>query len=258
MTTPVPYTLSKEGASIFFHLFRWCLLAMNNLSLPPADAPPFQHQLNATARRHRGCHNWRQPSAFPKCHSAIWFRTMNAIIISIGNELTFGQTVDTNSAWLSQRLAEIGVHVIAHVTVADELEPVRREIVRACELADVVLISGGLGPTEDDLTRQALAAAMGVELQLRPELLDEIRDFFTRRNREMPESNRIQAMFPAGSEPIHNTCGTAPGIRASARPGDDLRHARRAARNEGHVRARRAAASASRRPARAFCWPGRS
>jgi nicotinamide-nucleotide amidase len=140
---------------------------------------------------------------------------MDAIIISIGSELTFGQTVDTNSAWLSLRLAEVGVRVIAHVTVSDELEPIRREIARACELADVVLISGGLGPTEDDLTRQALATAMGVELRLRPEFLDEIRDFFTRRNREMPESNRIQAMFPAGSEPIHNTCGTAPGIRAS-------------------------------------------
>lgn len=140
---------------------------------------------------------------------------MNAIIISIGNELTFGQTVDTNSAWLSQRLAEAGVHVIAHVTVSDELEPIRREIARACELADVVLISGGLGPTEDDLTRQALAAAMGVALQLRADLLDEIRDFFTRRNREMPESNLVQAMLPAGSEAIHNTCGTAPGIRSA-------------------------------------------
>jgi nicotinamide-nucleotide amidase len=139
---------------------------------------------------------------------------MNAIIMSIGNELTFGQTVDTNSAWLSLRLAEIGVHVIAHVTVADELEPVRREIQRACELADVVLISGGLGPTEDDLTRHALAAAMGVELELHAELVEEIRCYFTRRGREMPEPNRIQAMFPRGSEPIHNTCGTAPGIRA--------------------------------------------
>ncbi len=140
---------------------------------------------------------------------------MNAIIISIGNELTFGQTVDTNSPWLSQRLAEAGVHVIAHITVADELDPIRREMLRASELADVVLISGGLGPTEDDLTRQALASAKGVELRLRAELLEEIRDFFTRRDREMPESNLIQAMLPAGSEPIHNTCGTAPGIRAT-------------------------------------------
>lgn len=139
---------------------------------------------------------------------------MTGAILSIGNELTLGQTVDTNTAWLSRRLAEVGIRTILHATVADELEPIRREIARAGDLADVVLISGGLGPTADDLTRDALAAVMGVPLELRPEFVEQIRAFFTARGRTMPESNTVQATFPAGSEPIPNTCGTAPGIRA--------------------------------------------
>ncbi len=139
---------------------------------------------------------------------------MQAIILSVGTELTLGQTVDTNTAWLSQRLAEIGVPVLMHVTVPDELKPLQREIERACSLADVVLISGGIGPTEDDLTRSALASAMGVALESRPECLEQIRSFFASRGREMPQANAVQAMFPAGSQAITNTCGTAPGIRA--------------------------------------------
>ncbi|MBN1512690.1 MAG: competence/damage-inducible protein A, partial [Phycisphaerae bacterium] len=139
---------------------------------------------------------------------------MDAIIISVGSELTLGQTVDTNSAWLSRRLAEIGVPVVQHLTFPDELDPIRSGIDLACEQAAVVLISGGLGPTEDDLTRHALAAAMGVELELHGNCVEKIRSFFTRRGRAMPEANIIQAMFPAGATPIENTCGTAPGISA--------------------------------------------
>jgi nicotinamide-nucleotide amidase len=139
---------------------------------------------------------------------------MDAVILSIGNELTLGQTVDTNSAWLSQQLAAVGVRVQMHATVADELEPIRAMFDRAAREADLVLVSGGLGPTEDDLTRQALAAAMGVPLELHPPSMDHIRAFFARRNRSMPESNVVQAMFPVRSTPIENTCGTAPGIRA--------------------------------------------
>jgi len=144
----------------------------------------------------------------------VWSDTMEAIILSVGNELTAGQTLDTNAAWLSQQLSELGIGVLRHVTLADELEPIRRELERACEQADVVLISGGLGPTVDDLTRQALAEAMGVALELREEFVERIRAFFTARSWPMPETNVVQAQFPAGSEPIANTCGTAPGIRA--------------------------------------------
>ena len=127
---------------------------------------------------------------------------MEAIILSVGTELTLGQTVDTNTAWLSQRLAEAGVPVLMHITVPDELAPLQREIEEACRLADVVLVSGGIGPTEDDLTRQALAAAMGVEVEFRPQWVERIRAFFTARGRDMPEANLVQAMFPFGSEAI--------------------------------------------------------
>lgn len=139
---------------------------------------------------------------------------MDAIVISVGNEITLGQTVDTNTAWLSRRLAEVGVRVILHATVADEIAPLDREIRRGCELAELVLVTGGLGPTEDDLTRQALAAVLGAPLELHEDSLERIRTFFKERGRPMPEANAIQATFPAGSTPIENTCGTAPGMRA--------------------------------------------
>lgn len=139
---------------------------------------------------------------------------MNAILISIGNELTLGQTVDTNSAWLSQQLAAFGIHVRMHATVADEIEPIRRRLDQSAREADLVLVSGGLGPTEDDLTRHALAEALGVSLEFHSPSLEAIKAFFERRKRSMPDANRIQAMFPAGTTPIENTCGTAPGIRA--------------------------------------------
>jgi nicotinamide-nucleotide amidase len=139
---------------------------------------------------------------------------MDAIIISIGTELTLGQTVDTNSAWLSQRLAELGIPVQMHVTVPDELEPIRRQIDQASASADVVLITGGIGPTEDDVTRHALAAAMGVGLQLHPVCLDNIKAFFAALQRDMPEANVVQAMLPMGTLPLENTCGTAPGMQA--------------------------------------------
>lgn len=140
---------------------------------------------------------------------------MIAQLISIGNELTSGQTVDTNSAWLAQRLAEHGVTCIRHQTVADELEPVRHAILDAAARSDLLIITGGLGPTPDDLTRQALADALGVELALHPPSLEHIEKYFAIRNRTMHEGNRVQAMIPAGAEPLHNETGTAPGIRAT-------------------------------------------
>jgi len=145
---------------------------------------------------------------------------MNAIIISIGDELMSGQTVDTNSAWLSQQLSAIGVAPIEHITVGDDLAASRDAFDRAARIADVVLVSGGLGPTPDDLSREALAAALGVPLELREEFVEQIEAFFVRLRRPMPERNRVQAMFPVGSTAIENTCGTAPGIRARLHKAD--------------------------------------
>lgn len=137
---------------------------------------------------------------------------MKAEIISIGSELTSGQNLDTNSQWLSRRLAEIGVPVHWHTTVADDLEDNVQAFGVAVERARLVLITGGLGPTQDDLTRAALARLAGVELVFHQESFEQIREMFARRQRVMPERNCVQAMFPAGAEPIPNTRGTAPGV----------------------------------------------
>lgn len=139
---------------------------------------------------------------------------MNAQILSIGNELTLGQAVDTNSAWLAQRLAERGILCTRHVTVADDRAEITREIAAAAKETDLLIITGGLGPTPDDLTREALADAMGASLEFRPECFQQIEAYFKTRQRDMHPGNRQQAMCPAGAEPLPNLCGTAPGIRA--------------------------------------------
>src|SRR5205807_8098443 len=133
-------------------------------------------------------------------------------ILSIGSELTSGQNLDTNSQWLSQRLAEIGIAVGWHTTVADDLHDNAEAFQIAARRAGLVLITGGLGPTQDDLTREALAQAAGVDLVFHDESFEQIKAMFARRKRAMPERNRVQAMFPTGAEPIRNDFGTAPGI----------------------------------------------
>lgn len=137
---------------------------------------------------------------------------MPAEIIAIGTELTSGAKLDTNSQWLSLELAEIGISVRAHVTIADGLDAMAEAIQLSASRSDVVLITGGLGPTLDDLTREALAKMAGVELILHEPSLDHVKKMFAKRNRPMPERNIMQAMFPVGSEPLPNPRGTAPGI----------------------------------------------
>lgn len=145
---------------------------------------------------------------------------MCAEVIAIGDELTSGQRLDTNSQWLSQQLDELGVQVAYHTTVGDDLSRIVTVLSTAWERCDLVLASGGLGPTADDLTRQALALAADRPLQTDPDVLDHIRQLFARRQRIMPERNMVQAQFPAGSVPIANPHGTAPGIHLEVvRPG---------------------------------------
>ena len=140
---------------------------------------------------------------------------MKAIILSVGDELVLGQTVDTNSAWISQQLAAVGCDVAAHATVPDDQPSIERAIREAVLACDFLIISGGIGPTEDDLTRQALAAVMGVPLELDESWLTELEKFFTARGRPMPQSNRMQAMIPKGAEMLFNYAGTAAGIHAT-------------------------------------------
>src|SRR5262245_9963417 len=122
---------------------------------------------------------------------------MRAEVIAIGDELTTGQRLDTNSQWLSQRLTELGVDMAFHSTVGDELADNVAVFRAAIERADIVVTTGGLGPTADDLTRDALAAATGVELVRDGAVLEHIRQLFERRGRAMPERNAVQADFPA-------------------------------------------------------------
>jgi nicotinamide-nucleotide amidase len=139
---------------------------------------------------------------------------MAAILLAIGDELCLGQTVDTNSAWVSAKLAERGVTTYAHQTVADDRKAIELAIRWAAHHAAVVIVSGGLGPTEDDLTRDALADAMGVELVEDPDALRTLEAFFRERGRPMPQRNRVQALHPRGSVTLPNPNGTAPGLCA--------------------------------------------
>jgi len=137
---------------------------------------------------------------------------MKAEIISIGTEITSGQNLDTNCQWLSRRLAELGIAVAFHTTVADDLHDNLAAFRIAIGRAGLVIATGGLGPTLDDLTREALAQVASVELEFHEDSWRHIQQLFTRRNRALPERNRVQAMFPVGAEVIPNPLGTAPGI----------------------------------------------
>ena len=137
---------------------------------------------------------------------------MKAEIISVGDELTLGMIADSNSAYLSSKLASIGITVARHTVVGDDLQPIIDAVRSASHRANLIIINGGIGPTVDDLTRQAVAQVAGVEMRLDPEWLETIRSIFARRNIQMPQSNAIQAMIPANATRITNPCGTAAGF----------------------------------------------
>ncbi|MHC4294601.1 MAG: competence/damage-inducible protein A [Planctomycetota bacterium] len=144
---------------------------------------------------------------------------MKGIIISVGDELVSGQVVDTNAAYLAGELVERGIEVLEHLTVGDDVRQIARAIEGALELAELVVVSGGLGPTQDDVTREALAQVMGSELVLDETLLGELEEYFARRGRKMAETNRVQAMIPRGCEVLPNRIGTAAGIAGKMREG---------------------------------------
>jgi nicotinamide-nucleotide amidase len=141
---------------------------------------------------------------------------MRAEIIGIGTELLLGQIANENARWISERLAGIGVDVLHHQAVGDNLERIADAFRLAMSRADVVISTGGLGPTQDDITRDGLALALGVELVRHPDLEELIRAKFAALGREMPASNLLQALVPAGARAIVPERGTAPGIVAEA------------------------------------------
>lgn len=138
--------------------------------------------------------------------------TTQAEIIAIGDELITGVRLDTNTQWLSERLLECGATVAFHTTVGDDLENNVTAFRTAVQRADIIVCTGGLGPTADDLTREVLAKSAGVSLTTDENSLRHIENLFASRGRQMPERNRLQAQFPEGAKPIPNEHGTAPGI----------------------------------------------
>ena len=135
---------------------------------------------------------------------------MIAEIVTIGTELLLGEIVDTNSAHIAQQLTAIGVDHFFSTTVGDNLERIMSALRLALSRADVVITTGGLGPTVDDVTREAVAAVAGRELEFQPRLLEQIEGFFQRRGATMSPNNRRQAYVPAGAVIIENPVGTAP------------------------------------------------
>ena len=141
-------------------------------------------------------------------------------LISIGDEITIGKILDTNTQWLSRQLTDLGIRVMYHTTVGDDIAAMLDVFRKAVSRADLVISTGGLGPTADDLTRQVIAQMMGVPLIQDDELLQTIRKLFESRGRIMPASNAIQACMPEGTSAIANPHGTAPGIDATLRQGE--------------------------------------
>ncbi|MEI7766087.1 MAG: competence/damage-inducible protein A [Phycisphaerae bacterium] len=137
-----------------------------------------------------------------------------AHILSVGDELTSGQTVNSNASWLALRLSERGIRVLSHVTVGDALVPLVQAIRTAAQSADILLITGGLGPTEDDVTRAGLAGALGEALVEDPVALAQIEVWFASKQRQMHASNRVQALRPISAQSVENPAGTAPGLIA--------------------------------------------
>ncbi len=138
--------------------------------------------------------------------------TPKAEVLAIGSELTNGQCLDTNSPWLSRKLAEIGITVRWHTIIGDDLDDNLQAFRIAAERADLVVSTGGLGPTQDDLTREALSRVAKAPLELHEPSLAAIEQMFAQRGRVMPEANRVQAYCPRGGVMLPNEHGTAPGI----------------------------------------------
>lgn len=136
---------------------------------------------------------------------------MKSEILSVGTELLLGQLVDTNAAWLAQRLSELGIDIYYVSQVGDNQERLARTVRRALERSDLLVISGGLGPTGDDLTREAIAEVLGEAMVVQPELEADLRAFFARRGRTMPGRNVKQATLIPSAQALSNPIGTAPG-----------------------------------------------
>lgn len=137
---------------------------------------------------------------------------MKAAVLAIGTEICIGQINNTNGTWLASELTELGYKVIANSSISDDEEHIISEIQRLTNIADVIITTGGLGPTQDDITKGALCKFFDCELEFNRSVLDNIIEMFALRGREVTDRNRQQALIPAKSKPLRNAVGTAPGL----------------------------------------------
>ena len=137
---------------------------------------------------------------------------MRCSVVAVGTELLLGQIVDTNSSWIGEQLAANGIDSLLQVKVGDNHQRIVDVVRSALVEADAVIMCGGLGPTHDDLTREAIAEVMGVDLVMHDDIAQVIRNIFESRGRRMADNNLQQAMVPVGATVIHQTRGTAPGL----------------------------------------------
>ena len=133
-------------------------------------------------------------------------------ILSVGTEILLGDILNTNSRFLSVELAKLGISVLRHTTVGDNTERLSAALRTALDRSDIVIATGGLGPTQDDITRDVCCSVMGFELEYSPEIGEGIRKYFASKSIEMPESNLRQAYVPVGGTVFENHHGTAPGL----------------------------------------------
>lgn len=139
--------------------------------------------------------------------------TPRAVVVAVGDELLFGHTVNTNAAWLAQELSTLGLHVAKQEVVGDDREEIRGALARGLEVGDVVLLTGGLGPTPDDLTRPAVAEYLGFPLREDPAMVEVLRRRYRARGYDdLPPNNRQMAQVPLGGAHLPNPVGAAPGL----------------------------------------------
>ncbi len=137
---------------------------------------------------------------------------MNIELINTGSELMLGRVLNTHQQWLCRRLADLGSVVTRQVAVPDTAHDIQQAVREALERADLVIVTGGLGPTSDDITRDLIAQLLGKKLVQNEDVFNHIKDYFAARNRPMPANNDVQAMVPEGAIVLPNPNGTAPGL----------------------------------------------
>src|ERR1019366_3901242 len=173
---------------------------------------PRHRRTRLRSRQRSGARHQRRPLPRPRGYRRTAPRVMSdAEIIAVGSELLTPNRIDTNSLWLTDQLNSLGVEVRRKVVVGDDRELLSAVMRQSLKQVDIVILSGGLGPTEDDITREAVAEALGRPLVFRQDLLDALTERFQRLNRKMADNNRRQTFVVEGAEPLPNGRGTAAG-----------------------------------------------